>query len=110
MAQPPRTGVGWEQQEQLLLGGDQPGVPQPQQQSTGRAARVSAEQSQGTATPPCGHGLPVIVHELAAFDVWHGDNTAALVLAIPDGAGNLQHSQDSAIPAQGKRTSVPPEI
>lgn len=60
--------------------------------------------------PPVLHGLPVIVHELAAFDVWHGDNTAALVLAIPDGAGNLQHSQDSAIPAQGKRTSVPPEI
>lgn len=84
------------------------GWEQPRQPSAGRAARVSAEQSQGTATPQCGHSLPVIVHELAAFDVWHGDNTAALVLAIPDGAGNLQHSQDSAIPAQGNRTSVPP--
>lgn len=62
----------------------------------------------GHSNPPVLHGLPVIVHELAAFDVWHGDNTTALVLAIPDRAGNLQHSQDSAIPAQGNRTSVPP--
>lgn len=99
---------GHELREQLLLGGGQSGVPQPWQQSTGRAARASAEQSQGTATPPRGHGVPVIVHELAAFDVWHRDNTAAFVLPIPDGAGNLQHSEDSAIPGQGKKTSVPP--
>lgn len=50
-----------------------------------------------------GHDLPVIVCELAAFDIWHRDHTTALVLAVPNGAGNLQHSQHSSIPVQGEK-------
>lgn len=63
-----------------------------------------AEQSWGRETPTQGHPLPVIVCELAAFDIWHRDNTTAFVLPVPDGAGNLQHSQHSSVPAQGKKT------
>lgn len=65
---------------------------------------ASAEQSWDRQPPMQGHTLPVIVCELAAFDIWHRDNTTAFVLAIPNGAGNLQHSQDSSVPAQGKKT------
>lgn len=55
-----------------------------------------------------GHTLPVVVCELAAFDIWHRDDTTAFVLAIPNGAGNLQHSQNSAVPAQEREHSEPP--
>lgn len=65
--------------------------------SQSRASRA------GTDSPVQGHTLPVIVCELAAFDIWHRDHTTALVLAIPNGAGNLQHSQHSPVPARGKK-------
>lgn len=46
--------------------------------------------------------LPVIGGQLAASDIWHGSDSTALVLAIPNGAGYLQYAQDTPVPKTGK--------
>lgn len=43
--------------------------------------------------------LPVVGGQLAASDVWHRSDPTALVLPVPDGAGHLQHAQDTPVPA-----------
>lgn len=45
-----------------------------------------------------GSDLPVIVCELAAFDIWHRDDPKPFVLSIPNGARYLQDTQDTPFP------------
>jgi hypothetical protein len=42
--------------------------------------------------------LPVIGGQLATSDIRHRCDPTALVLPIPNGAGHLQHAQDTSIP------------
>lgn len=52
--------------------------------------------------------LPVIGGQLAAPDIWHRSDPTALVLPIPNGAGHLQHTQDTAVPKmRGKHIRTP---
>lgn len=58
----------------------------------------------------CGALLPVIGGQLAASDVWHRSDPAALVLPIPNGAGHLQHTQDTPVPkTRGKHSDRLPD-
>lgn len=57
-------------------------------------------KSRGKCARACAPGalLPVIGGQLAASDVWHGGDPTALVLPVPNGAGHLQHTQDTPVP------------
>ena len=65
---------------------------------------VSRETREAAARRPA-PSLPVVGGQLAASDVRHRSDPAALVLPVPDGAGHLQHTQDTPVPAARGGTS-----
>lgn len=65
----------------------------------------SQQRNKGGGRPVPRESLPVVGGQLTASDVWHRSDPAALVLPVPDGAGHLQHTQDTPIPAARGGTS-----
>ena len=74
-----------------------------------RRAQDAAPQSQSRASACLWRALlPVVGGQLAAPDVWYGGDPTALVLPVPNGAGHLQHTQDTPVPRTRGNTQTPP--